>query len=100
MLKSYIERRRPDRYKLFSIANLRIGDQSLTNRAGSVMNELDFDWTLGLSDDQITREPKETFWYGQASGCRVFFDGVRARSVKDRNPSFSSSVMPTSLMFH
>jgi len=40
----YTERRRPDRYKFYSSTRLRIGDQSLTNRAGSVMNELDFDW--------------------------------------------------------
>jgi len=57
----YTEMRRPERYKFYSCANLRIGDQSLTNWAGSVTNELDFDWAMGQSDEQIRVNLKRHF---------------------------------------
>jgi len=68
----YTERRRPDRYKFYSSANLRIGDQSLTNWAGSLMNELDFDWAMGLSYDQIRVKLKRHFGMAKQVGEGFF----------------------------
>jgi len=49
----YIERRRPLRPKSFSKCDLRIGMQSIVNRACNYINDIDFDWANGIADDAL-----------------------------------------------
>jgi len=39
------------RTKIFSKADLRIGRQSITNRASELMSDADFNWNFEMSDD-------------------------------------------------
>jgi len=55
MRQSYCERRFPHRTKFYSKADLRIGRQSLANRAGELMNNLDCDWNVDNTNGHRTR---------------------------------------------
>jgi len=54
----FTERRKPFRPKFFNKADLRIGRQALVNRCDMLMNDLDFDWMIDLTDDMIRRNVK------------------------------------------
>lgn len=61
----YIERRKPWRMKFWSKADHRIGRQSITNRAGSLLNDVAFDWLPTISDDILRKSLKCNFNFGQ-----------------------------------
>jgi len=61
LANSYHERRKPKRMKFYNKANLRIGKQSLPNRCGMDINDLDFDWTDGMTDDLLRISLKKHF---------------------------------------
>jgi len=61
LANSYHERRKPKRMKFYNKANLRIGKQSLPNRCGTDINDLDFDWTDGMTDNLLRISLKKHF---------------------------------------
>jgi len=52
------------------------------NRAGSVMNKLDFNWTMHFSDEQICVHLKKHFGMAKPVG-EGFFHWVEAPRIKD-----------------
>jgi len=62
---SYIERRKPKRMKFWSKADHRIGRQSIVNRAGSLLNDVAFDWLPTISDDLLRKSLKCYFNFGR-----------------------------------
>lgn len=50
---SYVERRRMLRPKFWNKSNYRIGKQALQNRAGELVNDVNFNWSDGISDDAL-----------------------------------------------
>jgi len=61
MANSYIERRKPKRLKFFDASKTRIGRQPIENRIGTILNNVEFDWTDGISNDAIRRNLKKHF---------------------------------------
>jgi len=57
----YLETRKPLRPNFYSKADLRIGRQSIVNRAGDYINDLTFDWNLDISDDALRTNLKRHF---------------------------------------
>jgi len=57
---SYVERRRRGRLKFYDGSRLRIGRQMIDNRL-CFMNDLDYDWLTGTSDDRLRIELKKHF---------------------------------------
>jgi len=59
---SYVERRRPGRLKFYDGAKTKIGRQILCNRAGSCVNDVDFDWNNEeMNNDKLRVCLKKTF---------------------------------------
>jgi len=59
---SYVERRRPGRIKYFDNSRSKIGRQTLNNRAGQCVNDVDFDWKCdNLTNDRLRLCLKKCF---------------------------------------
>jgi len=60
MTNSYMERRRPGRFKFYDGSKMKIGRQMIDNRL-SFMNELDFNWTTGITNNLLRINLKKHF---------------------------------------
>jgi len=58
---SYCERRNPNCFKFYCKANLRIGRQAISKQTAALLNEVDFDWKLGMTDDLLRKKRKVHF---------------------------------------
>jgi len=57
----YVRRRNQLRPKFYSKTDLRIGRQSIVNRAGEYVNYLTLDWNLDILDDAVRTNLKKHF---------------------------------------
>jgi len=90
---AYIERRKPGRLKFYDNSRTRIGRQNFGNRLG-LLNDIDFDWTDGLTDGAIRTKLKKFFKMATPDGEVVFPLG-RANEHSSSNPSFPPLTEPS-----
>jgi len=84
----YTERRRPKRPKFYCKANLRIGRQTVGNRIPALLNDLDFDWIDGLSNDSLRRLLKVHLKMAKLDGEVVFSAGLGHQWARIKKPQF------------
>jgi len=82
LLNAYTERRKPGRFKFYSKANLRIGRQAISNRSTALLNDLDFDWKHGLTDDLLRKKLKVQFKMAKQVEEVVFSTGLRRQAAR------------------
>jgi len=82
LLIAYTERRKPGRFKFYSRANLRIGRQAISNRSAALLDDLDFDWKHGVTDDLLGKKLKVHFKMAKQAGEVVFSTGLGRQAAR------------------